>query len=42
MDLNRLKSFLGEDWTRVEARIGEQLRSDIDVLNMTNSRILEH
>lgn len=42
MDLNRLKSFLGEDWTRVEARIGEQLRSDIEVLNMTNSRILEH
>lgn len=42
MDLNRLKLFLGEDWTRVEARIGEQLRSDIEVLNMTNSRILEH
>ena len=42
MDLNKLKSFLGEDWTRVETRIGEQLKSDIEVLNVTNSRILEH
>ena len=42
MDLNEIKAFLGEDWLKVEARIREQLASDIDILNTTNNRILSH
>lgn len=42
MDLKGIKEYLGDDWKRVEAKISELLRSDIDILNSTNARIIAH
>lgn len=42
MDLNEIKSFLGDDWKKVLEKIDEQLGSDIEVLDSTNRQILSH
>lgn len=42
MILDEIKSFLGEDWGRVQSRIAELLGSDIGILNITNGKILSH
>ncbi len=42
MDLNGIKSFLGQDWTEVVKQIGDSLHSDIDYLNSANDMILSH
>lgn len=42
MDLNEIKSFLGDDWEKVLEKIDEQLGSDIEVLDSTNRQILSH
>ena len=40
MDLDRVKTFLGNDWLRVQQCIREELQSGIDLLNSTNDSIL--
>lgn len=42
MDLNAIKSYLGEDWKRTEKYITDSLKSDIDLLDKTNRSILSH
>ena len=42
MDINILKEYLGQDWIAVQNRIGSALKSDISLLNSTNSSILSH
>lgn len=42
MDLNGIKSYLGEDWERTEHYIIDSLKSDIDLLDKTNRSILSH
>lgn len=42
MDLNEIKSFLGDDWKKVLEKIDEQLGSDIEVLDSTNRQIFSH
>lgn len=42
MDLNEIKSFLGDDWEKVLEKIDEQLGSDIEVLDSTNRQIFSH
>ena len=42
MELDAVKKFLGGDWERVQARISGLLKSDIEILNTTNARILGH
>ena len=42
MDLNGIKSYLGEDWERTENYIIDSLKSDIDLLDKTNRSILSH
>lgn len=42
MDINSIKEYLGREWADVRERIGSALESDIDLLNRTNSFILEH
>lgn len=40
MDLNEIRAFLGEDWTRTEAFIRSRLESGIELLDTTNTAIL--
>lgn len=40
--MDKVKVFLGPDWSAVQERISSALRSDIDLLNATNSSILSH
>jgi len=40
MDINQVKIFLGEDWSATMAVIKDSLRSDIDLLNLTNESLL--
>ncbi len=42
MDIKVLQEYLGQDWTAVQNHIHSSLRSDIDLLNMTNGSILSH
>lgn len=42
MDIEALKKFCGEDWTKVTGRIKGALKSEIDLLNATNDMILSH
>lgn len=42
MNISELRSFCGSDWDKVNARIGEALKSDIGLLNSTNEMILSH
>lgn len=42
MDLNEVKEYLGEDWKRVEKKINDALKSEIELIDRTNSAILSH
>ena len=42
MDIKSIKAYLGPDWTALQTRISDALKSDIDLLNMTNASILSH
>ena len=42
MRIEELKEFCGEDWKKVNIRIGKALESDIELLNSTNGMILSH
>ncbi len=42
MDINSVREYLGSDWEAVRERIDTSLRSDIDLLNATNSSILSN
>ena len=42
MDIKAIKEYLGNDWVAVQEHITSALRSDIDLLNATNSSILSH
>ena len=42
MDLSSIKTYVGRDWELVQERIGNVLRSDIDLLNVTNGTVLSH
>jgi len=42
MDRERVIGFLGSDWEKTIECISDTLKSDIDLLNVTNSFILEH
>ena len=42
MDINKVKDFVGGDWTSVQERIASSLQSDIKLLNKTNESILSH
>ena len=42
MDIKAVKEYLGNDWVVVQENITSALRSDIDLLNSTNSSILSH
>lgn len=40
MNLNEVKAFLAEDWTRFQESLVESLKSDVDLLDTTNATIL--
>lgn len=40
MDISKVKDYLGSDWTTVHEHIASALKSDISLLNSTNSSIL--
>ena len=42
MDIKSVREYLGNDWTAVQERIDTSLRSDIALLNATNSSILSN
>ena len=42
MDIKSIKEHLGQDWNALQARIADALKSDIDLLNMTNASILSN
>lgn len=42
MDIKSIKEYLGQDWTMVQRHISDALKSDIDLLNVTNDSILSH
>ena len=42
MNLDEIRTFLGEDWINTLKLIHSTLESDIDLLNKTNSAILSH
>ena len=42
MDIKTVKEYLGQDWTRVQEHIADALKSDIDLLNITNDSILSN
>lgn len=42
MNLEAVKTFLGNDWSRTESLIRDSLRSEIQLLNSTNDAILSH
>lgn len=42
MNLAEIKSYLGDDWTAVEALIRSSLKSDIQLLDATNETILSN
>ncbi len=42
MNINCVKTYLGNDWTAVQQRIASALQSDIALLNSTNGSILSH
>lgn len=42
MDIKAIKEYLGQDWTMVQRHISDALKSDIDLLNVTNDSILSH
>ena len=42
MDLKDIKTYLGRDWTETQQLMVDTLRSDIDLLNSTNSNLLAH
>ena len=42
MDLKSVREYLGADWTAVQERIDSSLKSDIALLNATNSSILSN
>lgn len=42
MDIKAIKEYLGQDWSMVNRHIADALKSDIDLLNMTNESILSH
>ena len=42
MDIKSIKEHLGQDWTALQAKIADALKSDIDLLNMTNASILSN
>ncbi len=42
MDINCVKTHLGNDWASVQQRIASALQSDIALLNSTNGSILSH
>ena len=42
MDIRSVKEYLGSDWTAVSECICDVLKSDIDLLNSTNTSILSH
>ena len=39
MDIKSIKEHLGQDWTALQERIVGALKSDIDLLNITNASI---
>lgn len=41
-DITAIRTYLGSDWTAVQDLIKQALHSDITLLEMTNSTILEH
>lgn len=42
MDIALVREHLGSDWTAVTDAMTDSLESDIELLNMTNSKILSH
>ena len=42
MGINSIKEYLGQDWVALQSRISSALKSDIDLLNMTNASILSN
>lgn len=42
MDIKSVREYLGSDWTSVQERIDHSLKSDIALLNATNSSILSN
>jgi len=42
MDIRTVKEYLGSDWDAVQECIASSLRSDISLMNMTNSSILSN
>lgn len=42
MDIKSIRQHIGADWTAVTESIASVLKSDIDLLNMTNQSILAH
>ena len=42
MDIRSVREYLGGDWTAVQERIDLSLKSDIALLNATNSSILSN
>ncbi len=42
MDINTIRTYLGNDWIAVQERIASALNSDIQLLNSTNASILSH
>lgn len=42
MDIKSVREYLGSDWTSVQERINHSLKSDIALLNATNSSILSN
>ena len=42
MTLEEVRIFLGKDWEETDALIRSSLRSDIELLNVTNAAILSH
>lgn len=42
MDIGTVREFLGKDWTDVQELISGVLKSDIELLNVTNGSILSH
>ena len=42
MDIKSIKEHLGQDWNALQVRIADALKSDIDLLNMTNASILSN
>ncbi len=42
MDIGSVREFLGKDWTDVQELIAGVLKSDIELLDVTNSSILSH